>query len=100
MVKLRAEQRRAQILTQATRLARDGFLYNMTADDIAEAVNISRATVLHYFGSMQGLRDAVVQGAVDRENLSIIAQALGADDPLMENVNADLRHRAALSLLH
>lgn len=98
MTKLRAEQRQAQIMSRATQLARDGALYDMTADDVAESVGVKRPTVLHYYGSMQGLRDAVVAMAIEKENLSIIAQAIAANDPLTKNINDDLRHRAALSL--
>lgn len=97
-MKLRAEQRKAQILAHATRLARDGFLYTMTADAVATAVGVKRPTVSHYFTSMQGLRDVVVQTAIMKENLSIIAQAIAANDPLIKNINDDLRQRAALSL--
>lgn len=98
MTKLRAEQRRAQILSKATRLARDGLLYNMTADDVAEAVGVKRPTVLHYFKSMQGLRDEVVLTAIKEENLDVIAQALAANDPLTDGIDIDLRQRAALTL--
>ena len=98
MANLRKEQRQAQILSQATRLARDGRLYKITADDVADAVGIQRPTVLHYFKSMQGLRDAVVQMAIKGDNLTIIAQALAANDPLTDEIDDDLRQRAALSL--
>lgn len=95
---LRAKQRHAQILSKATRLARDGLLYIMTANDVAAAVGIKRPTVLHYFTSMQGLRDAVVSTAIEKDNLSIVAQAIAANDPLIEGISDDLRQRAVLSL--
>ncbi len=99
-MKLRAEQRRAQIMAHATRVAIDGFLYDVTADAIAEAVGVKRPTVLYHFGSMQGLRDAVVRTAIRRENLSILAQAIASNDPLVKDINDDLRRRAVLSLAY
>lgn len=97
-VKFKAKQRKAQILNHALREARDGRLYKMTIDEIADHVGVKRPTIVHYFGSMQGLRDAVVSSAIKYDDLSLIAQALAANDPLTEGIDADLRERAALSL--
>lgn len=97
-MKLRAKQRQAQILAHAARLARDGFLYTMTADDVAKAVGVKRPTVLHYFTSMQGLRDVLVTTAIRKENLPLLAQAIAANDPLIDDLAVDLRQRAVFSL--
>ena len=98
MATLRKKQRQAQILSQATRMARDGKLYVVTAEEVAEEVGCSRPTIMHYFKSMQGLRDAVVKAAITDDNLNIIAQAIAANDPLMEKINESLRQRAVLTL--
>lgn len=71
----------------------------MTLDEIAEGIGVKRPTLIHYFGSMQGLRDAVVLAAVEFRDLGVIAQALASNDPLADDIDAELRERAALSLI-
>ena len=101
MANLKQNQRMAMILAAATTLSEDGTLYStLTADDVADKAECSRATVLGYFGSMQGLRDSVVCKAIDDKNLNILAQALVGKDPLINGVPEALREKAALSLIH
>jgi len=94
MTRLNPIQRRAQILAAAIAIAKDGNLYRMTLEQVAERADISTATVIHYFRSMQGVRDAVVRDSIRQEYLPIIAQAVVGQDPLMSEVGPSLRQRA------
>jgi AcrR family transcriptional regulator len=94
MSNLRAPQRREQLLACAIHCAADGRLYKMTLDDVADRADVSRALIIHYFRSMQGLRDAVVRKAIRDTNLPLLAQAVVSRDPLIKEAPRRLRQQA------
>jgi AcrR family transcriptional regulator len=56
--------RRRDLLTQASAIARAEGLEAVTADHLGATAGTSKALVFHYFGSVRGLRLAVLEGEV------------------------------------
>jgi len=75
-----AEATRARILSAATALVAERGIDGTTVRDIAASGKVSLATVLHYFGSKDGLHQAVVK-AMDRELETLRADLLTALRP-------------------
>ncbi|MCR5154218.1 MAG: TetR/AcrR family transcriptional regulator [Lachnospiraceae bacterium] len=63
------ELRRTQLLDVADRLFTEHGYYGVNLDDVAAEANVVRGTVLHYFGSKEGLYNAVL----DRKGASLVA---------------------------
>jgi AcrR family transcriptional regulator len=61
-VRLAPDARREQILREATRLISESGFNAVSLADIAEACDIRKPSVLHYFGSMNSLLLAVLEG--------------------------------------
>ena len=75
-----AEATRARILAAAVQLVSEHGIAGTTVRDVAARAHVSLATVLHYFGSKEGLYQACVQ-AMDDELASLRAELLGAAGP-------------------
>lgn len=97
-MKLTFEHRRAQITDAAKKLAMNGELYTFTLEQVAEMLDISRALVRYYFGSVQGLRCELIVSAINERTYPIIAQAIVSCDPLVKDIPRDL-HNAALKAM-
>ena len=67
-------------------------------DDVAVKAGVSIGLVTHYFGGMEGLREAVVNQAIASNNLAVMAEALVAQHPAMSEISAD-QHNAILSYI-
>jgi AcrR family transcriptional regulator len=67
-------------------------------DDVAEKAGVSIGLVTHYFGGMEGLRDAIVKQALASNNLQVMAEALVAQHPAMAELTAD-QHNEVLSFI-
>lgn len=80
-----ADQRDA-ILTAAKTLARKGYLYSMTSVSIASHAGITRSLIWHYFDTLEMLRAEVIRYAVREGVVSILAQALACNDPLVHDI--------------
>ena len=88
--RLSADHRRAQIIGKAVELSRGGGLYRWTLQNVADALEISRPTILYYFGSAQGLRSEIIGAAIREPDLDILTQALTACDPIVEGLDDTL----------
>jgi AcrR family transcriptional regulator len=96
--RLDPEDRRAEILAAAVKLAeRDGY-QNITRRDIAGKARVSESLVSHYFNPMFRMYRAVMVEAVKTENLQVIAQGLVAGDVAARKVPTALKFRALNSL--
>lgn len=90
--------RRAKLIKAAHALARKvGYRHIMRAD-VADRVGMAHSIINHEFGTMDGLRDAVVEYAVRRGYTTVLAQALAAGHPIAKRAPAELRARAISSL--
>lgn len=90
--------RREEILAAALVLAESVGYRTMTRAQVAESAGVCRSLVRHYFGSLEGLRGAVLQAAIDRGSLRVVGQAVALGDPLTSGLSAGLRAEALAAL--
>lgn len=94
MARLKPEDRKADILTVALRLAeRDGYR-NMTRDNIALAAGVSMGLINHHFGTMTKLKRTIMRAAIEKEILPIIAEGVVLKDKTALKVPDELKKRA------
>ena len=87
------------ILDTAYKMAqRDGFAA-ITRDGVAAEAGVAMGSVNHHYGNMQVLRDAVMQRAVEEEQLELIAQGMAMGDNVAKTAPLALRKRALTTLL-
>lgn len=87
------------ILDTAYKMAqRDGFAA-ITRDGVAAEAGVAMGSVNHHYGTMQVLRDAVMQRAVEEEQLELIAQGIAMGDNVAKTATLALRKRALTTLL-
>ena len=87
------------ILDTAYKMAqRDGFA-SITRDGVAAEAGVAMGSVNHHYGTMQVLRDAVMQRAVEEEQLELIAQGIAMGDNVAKSAPLELRQRAISTLL-
>jgi len=97
MTRFKPSQRRAQLIAAGAELVENVNLYKVTLSTLAIACDCSGGTVAHYFGSLDGWRDAVIADAIQYERLKVIAQAVVARDPAALALSTDLITRALMS---
>lgn len=97
-VKRSADERRAQILTAALELARDGQYLTMTRDAIARQAKVSTGLVGRYFADMPDLRRAVMTEAIRVELLTVVAVGVATGDQVALSAPAELRAQAVARL--
>lgn len=96
----RGKARYDRVLKAAMTEARDVGFQWITRDAVAKLAEVVPASVSHAFGSMIGLKRAVLREAVRIEDLAIVAQGLAEKHPIvMEEASAGLRERAARSMV-
>ena len=71
----------------------------MTGKEVAEAAGLqSHGLIGHYFGSTENLRQAVMDRAIDTENIEIVLQGIVLRDAKAMTVPSDLKQKALLKL--
>jgi AcrR family transcriptional regulator len=65
------EEARAEILAAATSILRDEGPAGIRLKDVAQRAGLSHPTVLHHFGSREGLLDAVVAQSMESVHLGL-----------------------------
>lgn len=91
------EERHRVILEAGLKLAeRDGW-GAITRDGVARAAEVADGSVNHAFGTIEGLRNAVMIEAVARRIVSIVATGLVVGHPAARDAPDDLKREAALS---
>jgi len=87
------------ILDTAYKMAQcDGFAA-ITRDGVAAEAGVAMGSVNHHYGTMQVLREAVMQRAVEEENLELIAQGIALGDTIAKSAPLDVRTKALATLL-
>lgn len=89
--------RRAEILDAATALAERDCWNRLGQREVAAEARCSMSLIHRCFGSLQGLRDAVMAHAVASENTVLVLQGLALRDPVALAAPVELR-RAALEV--
>lgn len=81
-----------------TMAQRDGF-GTLTRDSVAAEAGVAMGSVNHHWGKMSALREAVMQRAVEEENLELIGQGMALGDSIAKSAPLELRTRALTTLL-
>ncbi|UYE94790.1 TetR family transcriptional regulator [Klebsiella phage SBP] len=81
-----------------TMAQRDGF-GTLTRDGVAAEAGVAMGSVNHHWGKMSALREAVMQRAVEEENLELIGQGMALGDSIAKSAPLELRTRALTTLL-
>lgn len=85
--------RRQEILDAAIKIAKVyGYLY-MRRNDVAEEARASTGLISHYFVSMDGLKTAVLEAALEKEIVPILAQALSMGDITTQSLTPALKKK-------
>ena len=91
-------RRRSIILEGALRFAeRDGW-HAIQQKRVADEAGVSKGLVTHEFGSMGGLKTAMMEEAVARFMPKIVAAGLAEGHPVAQAAPAALREAAARSI--
>ena len=77
---------------------RDGF-GSLTRDGVAAEAGVAMGSVNHHWVKMSALREAVMQRAVEEENLELIGQGMALGDSVAKSAPLELRTRALTTLL-
>ena len=77
---------------------RDGF-GTLTRDGVAAEAGVAMGSINHHWGKMSALREAVMQRAVEEENLELIGQGMALGDSVAKSAPLELRTRALTTLL-
>lgn len=81
-----------------TMAQRDGF-GTLTRDGVAAEAGVATGSVNHHWVKMSTLREAVMQRAVEEENLELIGQGMALGDSVAKSAPLELRTRALTTLL-
>lgn len=81
-----------------TMAQRDGF-GTLTRDGVAAEAGVAMGSVNHHWVKMSALRKAVMQRAVEEENLELIGQGMALGDSVAKSAPLELRTRALTTLL-
>lgn len=90
--------RNRAVLDAALRLAASRGFRNITRQAVADEAKVAVGSVNNAYGTMDGLRDAVMAAAVERGLADIVAQGLTDKHPCALSAPATLRSAALESL--
>ena len=92
------EKRNSAVLEAAVTIARDSGFASLTRDGIAEEAGVGAGSVNNAYGTMDGLKKAVMAACVEREHLSVIAWGIANGYEAAKAAPEELRKRALASL--
>lgn len=88
-----------RILDAALELAKGlGFEW-ITRDQVATAAGVSPATINNVFGTVSGMKRAVLREAIAREVVEIVAQGLAVRHPIALAAPTELKERAVAHMV-
>lgn len=97
---MRQDERYHHILEAALRLAQSKGSYRaLTQSSVAEAAGVSRGLINHYYLLVELLRLEVLELAIKRGILPLVAEGLVAGEPVAQRAPMELRARAAVALI-
>jgi AcrR family transcriptional regulator len=97
--RLSPDERKAQILDYAVSLAVEAGYRNIKGTEVAKGAGLqSHGLISHYFGTTEQLRQAVMDRAIETENLEIILQGIVSRDSKAMTVPEELKQKALLKL--
>lgn len=89
---------RSKLLGVAMQLANLHGFGRVTRNMIADRAEVATGTVSYHFKGMRKLEAAMVERAIETENLRILGQAISAKHPLAHKASDALKQRAVLAL--
>ena len=98
-MRLKPKHRKQLILSAAVKLADIRGIQYVTQREIAHTLGMSPSLIYRYFPSMHILRDAVMTEAVRTSKVPVVAQGLGAQNPIAMAAPDDLKEAAARWML-
>ena len=93
--RLKPDIRIQEILNAAMELAESTALRDITRELVAEKAGCTNGLINHYFGTVEKLRDAVLQLGVKQWIPKIVAEGLIAGSPIAEKAPRKLKLEAA-----
>ena len=90
----KVENRNRAVLDAALRLAERRGYRAITRQQVAEEAGVAVGSVNNAYGTMDGLRDAVISAAVARHVFKVVAQGLIDQHPAALNAPEELRAAA------
>jgi AcrR family transcriptional regulator len=93
-----ANERREEVLSVALQLAVEVGYTRITRERISSVIGITKQAIQHHIGTVAELRRDVMQEAIARECLPVIAQGMALRDPLTLSAPAELLGRARAAL--
>lgn len=94
----KVEQRNRRILEAGAQLAAERGYQHVTRSEVAARAGVAVGSVNNAYGTMDGLRDAIMRYAVEKHHGGIVAQGLAAKHPVALDAPPWLREQAAASL--
>lgn len=94
-----SEIRKQMVIDVALRLAASTHYMHVQRKQIADVLQVSPPALTYHFGTMRQLQRAVVEEAIKRKDLKIIAQAVVARDENVRKAPLPLLRRAISSFL-
>lgn len=92
------EVRKSHIVDVAVDLAEHVGITQLTREDVVKRAQCSRATFGAYLGGLENLKVKVLERAIEREVLVVIAQGIAAKHPAVSQISDDLKARAVAAL--
>ncbi len=86
--------KKIDLLEVAIKLAEAEGYSNVKRDEIARVAGVAMGTVNYHLGTMSKIKKSIVKHAIKTENLTIMAQAIIAKDPMSSKISDDLRSQA------
>lgn len=90
--------RRLLLLDDAVEYARKIGYLKLTRERVAQHCDMTAPIISHYFGSMDGLKSAIMKVAVDDGIPEIVAYGLLIDHPIALTASQELKNKAAYLL--
>lgn len=94
----KVQERNKRVLEAALEVAAESGYQALTRELVASRAGVSTGSVNNAYGTMQGLRDAVMAAAVARNLASIVGAGLAANHPAAREAPPAVR-KAALAAL-
>lgn len=89
------EIRREKILRAAVRLAKRIGYQAVTRDDVADEADVSQGLVTYYFATIANLKSELIDTAIEKEIVAIVAQAVSVGDVQIKKLNPGLKQKVS-----
>lgn len=88
-------KRKTQILKAAVSLSKSLGYKSITRDAVAKKAGIASSLIAFYFPKMTDLKNAVLETAIEKSILEIIAQALSVNDETALKLSSTVKNKVA-----